>query len=239
VDDFGALIIFAFFILIGVIQRLVKAAKKGQAAASPPPAEGEWQAERDEAIEGLPPKLQELIAEELGINLERKPRMHGPPETALPSATGPAIIESRGPPARGREAVARQRRAEIARRRAETARRRERREERPASLEERLVRERREERPASLEERLVRERGAPVSLERPRRPEDHDRFHERYRVPEPVASHTDFHERYMEAEAGPAQRGRRLRLPERRDWSAVKKAIVWAEVLGPPKGLEP
>ena len=66
------------------------------------------------------------------------------------------------------------------------------------------------------------ERGEPVSLERPRSPEDHERFHDRY----------------MGRAVVPAVRQRRGRLPERWDWSAAQKAIIWAEILGPPKGLE-
>jgi hypothetical protein len=84
---------------------------------------------------------------------------------------------------------------------------------------------------------LVLERGEPVTLERPRRPEDHHRFHERYDVPKPVASHSDFHDRYMTAKARPARRRAKAKLPDRPEWGAMQRAIIWAEILGPPKGL--
>ena len=92
-------------------------------------------------------------------------------------------------------------------------------------------------RQVSAAERVALERGTPKSLERPRRTEDHERFHEQYGVPQPVSSHTEFHERYMNAEEPERRRRVAVRLPDRPHWSAVQRAIVWAEVLGPPKGL--
>jgi hypothetical protein len=250
VDQFLTLIIF--FIVIGVVERLLKAAQKAKEGA---PAQREAQPHDEGAIEQLPANLQDLIAEELGINLERRPRIVEPPEPAPPSSARAAPAPHPGrrlppsehpgrrqPPARhpgqfvppapivrervirypgprreeadrGAEsagdraaAVARRRREDLARRRAAPARR--------------PLRE--PERPPSLEERAIMERGEPVSLERPRRPEDHERFHERYRA----------------KEAGPLVRRRRGPLPDRGDWSAAQKAIIWAEILGPPKGLE-
>ncbi len=270
-DEFLTLIIF--FIVIGVVERVLKAAQK---------AKGERPTQRQEkppdegAIGGLPAGLQKLIAEELGINLERKPRIEGPAEPAPPSSARAAPAEHpgrglplgehpsrRSPPAvrpgtpatpapsahpsrervvhhpgrpreeagRGRESPG-DRGAAITRARREAAAQRR----RGPALTRRPLREL--EQPPSLEERALLERGEAVSLERPRRPEDHERFHDRYGVPEPVASHAEFHKRYVDERAEPGRRRRRGPLPDRWDWSAAQKAIIWAEILGPPKGLE-
>lgn len=244
-DEFLTLIIF--FIVIGVVERVLRAAQK---AKGEPPTQREAPEHDEGAIEGLPAGLQDLIAEELGINLERKPRIEGRPEPLPPPTARAAPVEQparRPPPAPhpaqlappappSRERVVRYPGA----RREEPERGRERAGDRGAAL----VRARREatarrrrgpatarrplhepERPPSLEERAILERGEPVSLERPRRPEDNEAFRDRY----------------MREEAGPAVpavRRRRGPLPERWDWSAAQKAIIWAEILGPPKGLE-
>ncbi len=75
----------------------------------------------------------------------------------------------------------------------------------------------------SLEEQGMMERGPPVSLERARSPEDHERFHELY----------------LERATKRRRRGgtRGARLPNRDEWSPVHRAIVWSEIIGPPKGL--
>jgi hypothetical protein len=241
VDEFLTLIIF--FIVIGVVERVLRAARK---AKGEPPIQREAQPHDEGAIEGLPASLQDLIAEELGINLERKPRIEGPPEPLPPPTARAAPAEHPGrrlPPSAhpapppvplSRERVVQHPSA----RREEPERGRERAGDRIAALararREATARRRRgpaptrrplhePERPPSLEERAILERGEPVSIERPRRPEDHERFHDRY----------------MGEEAGPAvRRRRRGPLPDRWDWSAAQKAIIWAEILGPPKGLE-
>ncbi|UCC74872.1 MAG: hypothetical protein JSV86_10085 [Gemmatimonadota bacterium] len=240
-DEFITLIIF--FVVIGLLERILRAAQKGKVER---PTEGEMQAGDREAIEEMPASLQELIAEELGINLERKPKVKGLPEPpAAPQArSAPAEHPARRqPPApavqRGREPTvfypspaakapaerlesAGDRGAAVARRRREEVRRPLRAElgrPRAAPIREPL---RDAERGLSLEERAILERGAPQSVERPRRPEDHQRFHERY----------------MEEPPRPAARRSRVPLPEREDWSPAQKAIIWAEILGPPKGLD-
>jgi hypothetical protein len=242
VDEFLTLIII--FIVIGVVEKVLRAAQK---AKGEPPAQRQAPEHDEGAIEGLPTSLQDLIAEELGINLERKPRIEGPPEPLPPPTARAAPAEHparRPPPAphpaqsappappsreravhypgarreepeRGRERAG-DRGAALARSRREAAARRR----RGPALARRALRE--PERPPSLEERALLERGEPVSLERPRRPEDHE----------------SFHDRYMAEEVGPAVRRRRGPLPDRWDWSAAQKAIIWAEILGPPKGLE-
>ncbi len=272
-DEFLTLIIF--FIVIGVVERVLKAAQKAKGEA---PTQRKTQPRDEGALEGLPAGLQDLIAEELGINLERKPRIEGPAEAAPPSTAraGPAGHPAGGappsahpahrapppvhpaqaappappaPPApvgrepvvypgsrrevpdRGRERAG-ERGAAITRARREVAAQRR----RGPALTRRPLREL--EPPPSLEERAIMERGEAVSLERPRRPEDHERFHDRYDVTKPVASHAEFHERYVDERAEPGRRRRRGPLPDRADWSAAQKAIIWADILGPPKGLE-
>jgi hypothetical protein len=215
VEQFLTLIIF--FIVIGLVERVLKAAQKSKAE---PPAQREVQDEEESGLEELPSGLQDLIAEELGINLERRPRIEGPPEPAPPAPPRGERAGYRPSPRRealqrGRERAG-DRAAALARARREAAAQRRR---APALTREPL---RQAEAPMSLEERAMLERGEPVSLERPRTPEDHERFHERY----------------MEQAAAPDVRRRRGRLPERPNWNAVQKAIVWAEILGPPKGLE-
>ncbi len=198
-DEFITLIIF--FIVIGVIERMLKASQKSKAEAPP---ELEPTAEDAEPVERMPDRLQGFIAEELGLGLERKPQIRRPTEPeARPDTAGErgaAVGRQR------REAVARGRRAHLERRKAAPS-----------------LREQREaERALSLEERAMLERGAPISLERPRRPEDHERFHARYMAPK----------------RRPAVRRSRARLPDREAWSPVQKAIIWSEILRPPKGLE-
>jgi hypothetical protein len=237
VDEFLTLIIF--FIVIGLVERVLRAAQKTKGE---PPARREAQPHDEGATEQLPAGLQDLIAEELGINLERRPRVTGPPEppsppprtapeerpahqrgrvpvapsrrepTVLyPSPVEPAPVELKDRPT-GRGAVGGRMEETLRRRRAEFTRR-------EAALTRRSPLQAEPARP--LEERALLERGEAVSLEEPRRPEDHDRFHDLYMV----------------QEVGPVVRRRRGPLPDRRDWSAAQKAIIWAEILGPPKGL--
>lgn len=260
-DEFLTLIIF--FIVIGVVERVLRAAQKAKSEGL---TRRQEPAQDEGAIEGLPASLQDLIAEELGINLERKPRIEGPAEPAPPGTTraAPAAHPGRGAPpsahpARGAPPsehpsrgqppavhpaqsappvpVSRERVVYPSARRPEPERGRERADDRGAAITRArtevaaqrrrgpaLVRRplREPEQTPSLEERAILERGEAVSLERPRRPEDHKRFHDLYMVDE----------------AGPGVRRRRGPLPDRSDWSAAQKAIIWAEILGPPKGLE-
>jgi hypothetical protein len=232
VDEFLTLIIF--FIVIGLVERVLKAAQKAKAEA---PAQREAQDDEEGGLEKLPAGLQDLVAEELGINLERKPRVEGPPEPAPPAPPGRERVVYQ--PGGRREEARTGRRHSADRGAAITQARREAAAQRrhgPALTRQPLRQP--EQQPLSLEERAMLERGEPVSLERPRRPEDHERFHDRYGIEEPVASHAEFHDRYMEKGAREVPRGRRGRLPERRYWNPVQKAVIWAEVLGPPKGLE-
>jgi len=243
VDDIGTIIIVVFFILIGVLERVLKGAQKGKA----PPGAAEPEPEDVDALEGMPANLQELIAEELGINLERRPKVRQLPEPAPPSTARverghPASRQAPRPAVPGpvprvsypkhqedlpdsdRESAGDRALAAVQQRR------------------ERLPRRRRPEltrRREDFSRRPLREPDEEaVSLERPRRPEDHERFHGRYGVPKPVESHSDFHRRYVEEQPGRPTRRPRTLLPERADWSAAQKAIIWAEILGPPKGLD-
>ncbi len=241
-DEFITIIIF--FIVVGVLERVLKGAKKAKAEA-PKQAEGEWEVEGEETSEGIPASLQELIAEELGVNLERRPKVRKLPgqapssRPALPSVEDPARRRhpaAAAPPATTRTVVHPGPREILPSKVPEGARQR--------ALTE--VREQREavgrEREDDAERRRVESESyhdPGRSLERPRRPEDHGRFHERYGVPEQVKSHTEFHERYMQKEVRSSARRTRLLLPDQPEWSAVKRAIVWAEILGTPKGLEP
>jgi hypothetical protein len=108
------------------------------------------------------------------------------------------------------------RRTETAHRKAEWARRR--------------VREAPERLP-SFEERALSER--PALPERLARPEDRGR----YAVPEPATSHERLHTPPVDAYSLEPARRRQALLPDRIGLSAVQRAVVWSEVLGPPKGL--
>ena len=223
-------VLLIIFIAAGILQKIVKAGKTASSTEAPP--DGEHELEDAEYVKGLPAQLRDVIAQELGLELERPPKVAQPgsatqrwpqPSTAvLPrgqEAEPPEVVPPKPGGERGGRKTAAEHGAEVAeRRRAARARRRSAAVTRPAV---------REQRPDA------------VSLERPRRPEDHDLFHERYAVPQPVESHSEFHDRYLDEEKdrrtvkGPV---RRVRLPDAAGWSAVQKAIVWAEVLGPPKG---
>ncbi len=226
------IVIIIFFLVLSLLERVLKSGKKGKRL--PPSEQGDEEAA--EAAPGTPQSLEELIAEQLGINLERRPRVQAP-EPAAPGAsleTSPTPPASPAPadrlvvhpregrrPGRGMSSAergataARRRRGQVARR------------GRPREPEPEL----------SLEERGMLERGEAVSLETPRRPEDHERYQERYGVPQPVATHEEFHDRYV-GPAGAVRRARRgPRFPDRPNWSPTQRAIVWAEVLGRPRGL--
>lgn len=90
----------------------------------------------------------------------------------------------------------------------------------------------------SLEEVGAEERGPARTLERPRRPEDHDRFHERYGVPRPVASHREFHRRYVEPLRGITGRRRQPRLPKFGGRTRLQRMVIWSEVLGRPRAWD-
>ncbi|UCF19373.1 MAG: hypothetical protein JSU87_15825 [Gemmatimonadota bacterium] len=245
-DEFFGIIIL--IIIFSVLERALKGAKaKGQPGA---PAEGEEAAGSERPL-GLPSKLEEMIAEELGINLERRPRIEapesaeatpGPPtlpaaaQAAPPSGTR-AVVHPSAPRLPEAERSSLERGAEAARaRRAATLRRRTEPVRAPLSVDQAMPGE--QGTPFSREEWGTRERGRPVSLEEPRRAEDHERFHERYQVPQPVASHDEFQTRYVDRQRRRARRLAPAALPDEPGWSDVKRAIIWAEVLGPPKGLE-
>lgn len=232
-DDY----VWFFLLIVGasLFQRFVRAARQKQA---PPPSEqGEWEeeAEEEERAEAKVTSLQDLIAEQLGINLERRPTVQRLPDTEdAPEFSSTAAAARSQPAARERrDAAARERRSAAARERGPAADR-----EPGAVVAQRRAAE--VQRAPSPEKRGIRQQREALSLERPRRPEDHVDFHERYAVPEPVATHEGFHERYMKAEPwGKAARVRGgVRLPDRAGWSAIQRAMVWVEVLGKPKGLE-
>lgn len=223
---------------LGVILDLIK---KAQKKGAPPPASDDERLEAETELRDVGRDIQDLIAEELGINLERRPRVQ-----QLPQGRPQAPAEEHRPrimPAAPAESAAviypkrkERKRGSLAesgrdlpgdRRRAAIQQRRDARAQSPQA--EPTV-------PLSLEERALLERGEPISLETERRPEDHDRFHTRFGVPEPVSSHQEFHDRYV-SEKGRPPAARRSVLPESKYWSFAQKAIVWGEILGPPKGL--
>ncbi len=228
-DSFIAILIL--FLLIGLLEKVLKGASAKQQRRAPPPDQ-ELSGDELQPTGRGPVSLHEIIAEELGISLERRPRVRELPEpTAEARDAHPAARGREGAPSEvsARDVVYPRPRPSGAERGAGVADRRR----RAATQRERP---REPERYVSLEERAILERGEPVSSERPRRPEDHWAFHERYRVAEPVRSLREFDERYVDSAARPRRRSA-VRLPARDSWSAAEKAIVWAEVLGPPKGL--
>ncbi len=222
--------VLIFFLLIGLLEKVLKAASKKQHGSVPPP-ETRTEAELEEA-QGAPTTLQDLIAEELGISLERRPRVRelpGPKAEPADRTRAATVPPGRRPvPESRREVILPQPQRPGARRRPSAA-------ERSAAA----VAERDEEpvRVISLEERAALERREAASLEVPRRPEDHRRFHERYGVPESPRARRALRAPDVSAPTEVTGRRRGGRLPEQANWSAVKRAIVWSEILGPPKGL--
>lgn len=224
-------------ILMGVaalLEQIFKAVQKGKASQSE--MGGEPETEAGVRSSTLPEDLQDLISEELGINLERRPRVEG-------EATGVRTAEYE----EEYDDSSRQRREESDPYRPEAQRPhvrrsgsewRARRAGPPARSGRPPVRPGRPARPTrpmpepveitpagpviSLEEQGILERGEAVSLETARTPEDHRRFHRLYMEVE---------------EEAPKRRSRGGRLPNRRNWSPVHQAIVWSEIIGPPKGL--
>ncbi len=230
-DSFITLIIF--FLLIGLLERVLKAASKKKQGAPPPP-----EIEGGEEARAAPSSLQELIAEELGISLERRPRVRELPEARAEPAdrtrAAPRPPERRPAPETRRE-VAYPQPARPGVRRPSAAQR-----ERAAARERRAAVVQREEEPVrviSLEERAALERGEAISLEVARSPEDHRRFHERYGIPEAPRVRGKLGAPGVSEPMQLTGQRRRGRLPERARWSAAARAIVWSEILGPPKGL--
>jgi hypothetical protein len=230
---------FIFIVIIMVVltllERLVKAGRVGKPPGAPPDdpdreEQGEGRAER------IPRDLQDLIAEQLGIKLERPPTEEKSAgitternELENPAPRQPfGRAESRGDAPTGR---ARRYMPATPRRRApstSTPTRGTRTVVYPSTptARPRPIPDPVEVTPAgaviSLEERGALERGEAVSLERPRRPEQHQRFHELY------VEHDDLVSR---------ERRPRATLPDRVGWTAVHRAVVWSEILGPPRGL--
>lgn len=252
-DSFVVLIIF--FLLIGLVERLLKG-KSGSQKGPPSDRDASAESGEREALGGQRPRseLERIILDQLGIRVEPPSTEEKRPETTE-RAGGPALagqVERPARPARAPERPApsrvvhprprgRPQAYERARRRGasrgETARGEVelRRRPTPEPASKRVEAEIPEV--VSLEEVGMRQIGEPTTLERPREPADHERFHERYSVPQPVATHDDFHRRYVVPPRHRPARERRARLPQEPGWSEVQRAIVWAEVIGPPKGL--
>ncbi len=235
-DDY----IWFFLLIIGasLFQRFVRAARQKQA---PPPSEqGEWEEAEEERTERAVTSFQDLIAEQLGVNLERRPTVQRLPDTVqrLPDTEDAPEFSSTAHSARSQPAARERRDAVALKRRAASTREREVAAEREPGA---VVARRRAahvQRAPVAEEHGIRQRREPISPERPRRPEDHVDFHERYAVPERVTARGGLRERYVKARPRKAARGRGVQLPDRAGWSVVQRAMVWVEVLGKPKGLE-
>lgn len=244
-------------IILSLLEKVLRGQKGKKEGPPPPPGASGWEgtdAEQD-AGEASSASLRELLAEELGLNLERKPSVRRLPESPTaqtgPDYRTPASVVDRvagAPPTRGRESAGPPEIERVIH--YPTPHRSEGRLE-PADAPEwghRIADERK--RAASLRKRRspfrsptragrsAVERGEPISLERPRRPEDHQRFHDRYDVPQPVRSHEEYHARYMEPRKRTEARRAGVSLPDNPEWSAVQRAIIWSEIVGPPKGLE-
>lgn len=236
-DSFIAILIF--FLLIGLLEKVLKAASKKQQGAAPPP-----EAEGTEEARGAPSSLQDLIAEQLGISLERRPRVRELPEAKAEPAERTRVappppkrrpVPEERPYSEGRREVAYPRPSPSGSRRTTAGER-----GLAAARERRAALAKREDEPVrviSLEERAALRRDEAASLEVPRRPEDHRRFHERYGIPESPRGRGKLGAPGVSEPMRLTGRRRRGRLPERAHWSAAARAIVWSEILGPPKGL--
>jgi hypothetical protein len=245
------------FVVLLLILSLLERVLRGQKGKTrrPPAAEDGWEAtgEERDTLEGRGISLRDLLAEELGLNLERTPTVRRPPETPSGGAdSAPASQVDRAaaaPPIQRPESAAP---PDIERVDYYPTPRRPKRKLGPAGpaaaaalrtaearkLKSSIRRGGSAVRPRRTgDERLPVRRAQAASLERPRRPEDHQLFHDRYGVPQPVSSHEEYHERYVDSPPRKQTRRGRVALPDDPQWSAVQRAIVWSEVLGPPKGL--
>ncbi len=234
-EELVKLVVF-FLIAAGVLQGFLRKnrGRGGQVEPPAPPPEGDWDYDYDEddAPVERPSTLEALIREELGINLERRPRVQRrlrveAPQTTPTSEPGPGRVAPRLiprptqlPPATIVDPGRRREAQRSVQRRTLTL-------AEPAAAGE----------ATSLDEWGIRERGEAVSLEVPRAPDAHQRFHARYDVPQPPGSHEEFHRRYVDPALLPRRRRSTMRLPNSPRWSPVQKAIVWADILGPPRGL--
>lgn len=231
------IIIVIIMVVLGLLEKLVKAGRAGQTPEAPP--EGpDWESQGEGRAERLPRDLQELLAEELGIKLER-PRIEAEPagvttdrrELERSAAPQPPMrAESRiEPPAHA--APGRHMPGATPSRRTPSTTTPARRTRAVAYPSTTPTRPRPTPEPVdvtpagpviSLEERAAMERGEAVSLETPRTAEQHQRFHDLY---------------FEGGEQTRARRRARPILPDRAGWTAVHRAVVWSEILSPPRGL--
>lgn len=254
--------IVVLLIIFGLLDKVLKGQRRK--TQRPPPAGEDWEAtdEERDALEKRSVSLRELLAEELGLNLERRPTVTRLPGTGSAEGPGgdvePASLGDRAaaaPPTGGREPDASReigrtvyyptlRRPERVAPRggaaaagpgAASALRAAEARKQALSMRRRggTMRARRPD-----DDRLPVRPSEAVSLERPRRPGDHQRFHERYAVPQPVRTHEEFHTRYVDSTSRPEARRAGPALPDDPKWSAVQRAIVWSEIIGPPRGLD-
>lgn len=215
------------FVILGLLNRLLSGATRG---SKPPSRPVPGEAAGEGAPRGEYTAIEEWLARQMGIELERPGRkLEGQRGSKVGQAAEPARAEGMQRPVR--RPPPQERRG----RRGAIASKLEQPEPGVVSLEELAARERGQ--PVSLERRGLEERGAAISMETSRLPADHDRFHERYGIPEPPATHEEFERRYVErgGRAGVATEAAHLpALPNR---TQLQRAVIWSEILGPPRAL--
>ncbi len=95
-------LLFIFLIGAGLLQGFLRKNRgRGRQVEPPaPPPEGDWDYDEDDAPVERPSTLEALIREELGINLERRPRVQRrlrveAPQTTPTSEPGPGRVAPR------------------------------------------------------------------------------------------------------------------------------------------------
>ncbi len=176
-EEFIGIIIL--FLLLPLIQRVLKGRAKGQL----PPSEYEEELQpaayvpESEPGPSLETDLEQLIAEELGLKPRRSPRQRQAAAEAADTFREERLVPSPPPPT------------------------------------------------------FPQRQRFPAEVDRVRSVVYPDRPPEPETIPEPILQP-------VRAQAKPERRRRRVfRLPDSAGWSPIKKAIVWSEILGPPKAL--
>ena len=225
-EEFIALLLF--FVLATVLDRVMKAMKRKRGGVHP---RSDWEEEGEEGMDELGERevgvggvdaqfknldsdLERLIAQELGLKIdEREAQRESSP-------LGPPVARRRPPPPSRRPTPV------TLPRRPGAPSERGRQVAYPETDAETAARARPLEplRPAPP----ARRRAAEVRSREPSAPTRPTR--------KPQAERPAAPQRAWEIGAS-RRRGGRMLLPDSPDWSPMKKAIIWAEILGPPRGL--
>ena len=223
-EEFIAVLLF--FVLAAVLDRVMKAMKRKQGGVHP---RSDWEEEGEEGMDELGERevgvggvdaqfkkldsdLERLIAQELGLKTEEREAQRES------SPLGPPVARRRPPPPSRRPT--------------------------PVTLPKRPGAPAERGRQVVYPDAETAARARPIEPLRPALPARRRAAEVKSR--EPAAPSRPARTPQAERPAAPQwgapltlarRRGGRMLLPDSPSWSPMKKAIIWAEILGPPRGL--